>query len=86
MQNGGSYYGMKNYVTEKVIYKYNLIGLILEGFVVSEINVETGVTNNYVKLVFGSLELSIPFNRMKTNLHVIITNSHQAYYIIQMKN
>ena len=34
---------MKNYINEKVIFKYNLMGLVLEGFVISEINVATGV-------------------------------------------
>ena len=82
LQNSGSYYGMKNYMNEKIIFKYNLIGLILEGFVISEINVATGVTDNYFKINIGSLDLKIPFNRMKTNLHVVIKNSHQMTYNI----
>ena len=46
------------------------MGLVLEGFVISEINVATGVTDNYFKIYVGSLDLTIPFNTMKTNLHV----------------
>ena len=82
LQNSVSYYGMKNYINEKIIFKYNLIGLILEGIVVSEINVATGVTDNYFLINIGSLDLKIPFNRMKTNLHVVIKNSHQMTYNI----
>ena len=52
----------------------------MEGFAINEINVATGVTVNYIKLIFGSLELNIPFNKMKTNLHIIIRNSHQMTY------
>ena len=80
LQNGGSYYGMKNYQFERILFKYDLIGLIMEGFAINEINVATGVTVNYIKLIFGSLELNIPFNKMKTNLHIIIRNSHQMTY------
>ena len=80
MQNGGSYYAMKNYMTEKVIFKYNLIGLILEGIAVSEIHVATGVTENYLKLTFGSINWKIPFNTMKTNLHVVIKNTQQMTF------
>ena len=71
---------MKNYMTEKVIFKYNLIGLILEGIAVSEIHVATGVTENYLKLTFGSINWKIPFNTMKTNLHVVIKNTQQMTF------
>lgn len=37
--SSNSYYGLKNFEKEKVIFKYNLIGLILEGVVVSKITV-----------------------------------------------
>ena len=80
LQYSNSYYGMKNYINEKVIFKYNLMGLVLEGFVISEINVATGVTDNYFKIYVGSLDLTIPFNTMKTNLHVVIKNSHQMTF------
>ena len=46
---------MKNYVNEKIIFKYNLIGLILEGIVVNEINVATGISDSYIRITLGLL-------------------------------
>ena len=80
LQNSGSYYGMKNYVNEKIIFKYNLIGLILEGIVVNEINVATGISDSYIRITLGSINMNIKFNSMKTNLHIIIKNSQQMTF------
>lgn len=52
---------MKNFEYEKILFKYNLIGLILEGIVVSKIDVSTGETNNYLKLTFGFIGLANKF-------------------------
>ena len=80
IQSNNAYYGMKNFEKEKVLFKYNLIGLILEGIVVSKIDVSTGVTDNYLKLTLGFLNLKIKFSSMQTNLHIITKNTHQMTY------
>ena len=78
--SSNSYYGLKNFEKEKIIFKYNLIGLILEGVVVSKITVSTGVTDNYFKLTLGFINYKTKFSSVQTNLHVIIKNSHQMTY------
>ena len=80
LQTTNSYYGMKNYEKEKVLFKYNLIGLILEGIVVSKIDVSTGICDNYLKLTLGFINFKIKFNSMQTNLHLVIKNSHQMTF------
>ena len=71
---------MKNSEKEKILFKYNLIGLILEGIVVSKITVSTGKIDNYLKLTLGFINTKIKFNTMQTNLHIIIKNSHQMTF------
>ena len=75
-----SYYGMKNFEKEKVLFKYNLIGLILEGIVVSKIDVSTGKCDNYFKMTIGFISFKIKFKSMQSNLHIIIKNTHQMTY------
>ena len=71
---------MKNSEKEKILFKYNLIGLILEGIVVSKITVSTRKIDNYLKLTLGFINTKIKFNTMQTNLHIIIKNSHQMTF------
>ena len=80
LQSYDSYYGMKNSEKEKILFKYNLIGLILEGIVVSKITVSTGKIDNYLKLTLGFINTKIKFNTMQTNLYIIIKNSHQMTF------
>ena len=80
LQYSNTYYGMKNFEKEKVLFKYNLIGLALEGVVVSKIDVATGVTKNYFKLTLGFINFKIKFSTVQTNLHIILKNSHQMTY------
>ena len=80
LQNSGSYYSMKNYKNEKIIYKYNLIGLNLEGSTVSEINVANGESDNFVRLTSGSINLKYKFNNIKTNMHIITKNTNKMTY------
>ena len=80
LQYINTYYGLKNFEKEKVIFKYNLIGLILEGLVVSKIDVSTGVTDSYFKLILGFVNLKKQFSSVQSNLHIIIKNSHEMTY------
>ena len=75
-----SYYGLKNFEKEKVIFKYNLIGIILEGTIVTKIEVSTGKTENYFKLTLGFINYKMKFSTVQTNLHIIIKNSNQMTY------
>ena len=80
LETSNSYYGMKNFEKEKVLFKYNLIGLILEGIIVTKIYVSSGVSDSYIKFTIGFINLKIKFNTMKTNLHIIIKNTNQMTY------
>ena len=80
LQSSGSYYGMKNIENEKILFKYNLIGLILEGIVVSKIDVSNGKCTSYLKLTFGFISLKFKFKTMQTNQHIISKNSNQMTY------
>ena len=80
LKSSNSYYGMKNFVQEKVLFKYNLIGLILEGIIVSKVDVSKGTTDNYFKLNIGFINLDVNFESIQTNLHIIIKNSHLMTY------
>ena len=80
LETSDSYYGMKNFEKEKILFKYNLIGLILEGIIVSKIDVSTGISDNYIKVTLGFINLKIKFKTMQTNLHIIIKNTHQMTY------
>jgi len=80
LQYTNTYYGMKNFVKEKILFKYNLIGLILEGIIVTNIDVSSGVTKNYFKLTLGFISFKIKFSTIETNLHIIIKNSNQMTY------
>ena len=80
LQSYNPYYGIINFENEKIIFKYNLIGLILEGIVVSKIDVSTGVVDNYLNLIFGYENTQIKFESLKTNFHIIIQNSNQMTY------
>ena len=80
LSSSNSYYGMKNFEKEKVLFKYNLIGLILEGIVVTKIDVSTGKSDNYFKMIIGFISLKIKFNSMQSNLHIIIKNTQLMTY------
>ena len=76
LQYDNSYYGLKNFEKEKILFKYNLIGLVLEGITVSKIEVSTGIIENYFKLTLGFINFKMKFATIQTNLHIIIKNSH----------
>ena len=80
LQSNGDYYGIKNFEKEKVIFKYNLIGLILEGTVVTKIDVSTGRNENYFKLTLGFINLNFKLSSVQTNLHILIKNLHEMTY------
>ena len=80
LQSNGDYYGIKNFEKEKVIFKYNLIGLILEGTIVTKIDVSTGRNENYFKLTLGFINLNFKLSSVQTNLHILIKNSHEMTY------
>ena len=75
-----TYYGLKNFEKEKIIFKYNLIGLVLEGTAVSKIDVATGIIDNYFKLTLGFINYKMKFSSIQTNIHIIIKNTHQMTY------
>ena len=80
LSNKGTYYGMKNIENEKILFKYNLIGLILEGIVISKIDVSNGMSTSYLKLTFGFINFKINLDKMQTNMHIITKNTQQMTY------
>ena len=75
-----TYYGLKNFEKEKIIFKYNLFGFILEGITVSKLNISTGITDNYFKLTLGYINYKMKFQSIQTNIHKVIENSNQMSY------
>ena len=80
LQATSTYYGMKNIETEKILFKYNIIGLIIEGVVISKIDISTGICTSYLKIILGYINMSFKFKEMQTNMHIISKNSNQLAY------
>ena len=78
--NGKSYYGMKRITYMKQIYKYNLIGMKMEGQIYSEMNPSTGVLEAYTIMNFGNKNTKIKIEEQITNSHIILERSNQMAY------
>ena len=63
---------MKNILTVKEVYYYNLMGLKMKGNVFSEIQPSTGITRSYFELIFGSKHTKINIEDQRTNMHIIL--------------
>ena len=75
-----SYYGNKNFETEKVLYKYNFLGLRLEGIIVCKVDSSTGVMSNYFQMIFGFINFKFKISKLQTNLHIITEKTNQMIY------
>ena len=78
--NGKSYYGMKRITYMKQIYKYNLIGMKMEGQIYFEMNPSTGVLEAYTIMNFGNKNTKIKIEEQITNSHIILERSNQMAY------
>ena len=71
------YYGFKNFETKKEIYKYNILGLKMEGIIISKIETSSGIAKNYFRMEFGNIHMTIKISDLQTNLHIIIDKVNQ---------
>ena len=74
------YYGMKIITYVKQLYKYNLIGMKMEGQIYSEINPSTGKMSVYSIINFGNKNSKIKINDQKSNIHITLERSNQMGY------
>ena len=79
-ESATSYYGMKIIKYMKQLYKYNLIGMKMEGQTFSEINPSTGVLDVYSILSFGNQNSKIKIQEQISNMHIILERSNQMAY------
>ena len=80
LENNGEYYGMKKFTYEKEFFDYNLLGLVLRGTAVCELEPSTGVVNNYFTLKMSFLKKKFQLAVQQTNLHIIIENMNKMTY------
>ena len=66
------YYGMKKFTYEKEFFNYNLLGLVLKGDAICEIEPSTGIVHNYFNLGFSRLNKKFNLATQQTNLHIVI--------------
>jgi hypothetical protein len=78
--NGNSYYGMKKITYMKQLYKYNLIGMKMEGQMFSEINPSNGRFDVYSILNFGNKNSKIKVKEQISNTHIVLERSNQMGY------
>ena len=78
--NSVEYYGMKKITYMKPLYKYNLIGMKMEGQMYSEINPATGKMSVYSIINFGNKNSKIKIKDQISNTHIILERSNQMGY------
>jgi len=79
-KDSDSYYGMKKITYVKQLYKYNLIGMKMEGQMYSEIDSSTGRLSVYSIINFGNKNSKIKVEDQKSNTHIILERSNQMAY------
>ena len=70
-KDGDSYYGIKKITYVKQLYKYNLIGMKMEGQMYTEIDSSTGKLNVYSIMSFGNKNSKIKVKDQSSNTHLI---------------
>jgi hypothetical protein len=72
LEEDNSYYGVKNFLYVKQLYKYNLIGLKMESQIFVENNPSTGKFNAYQVIIFGNKNTKIKMSEQQSNSHIIL--------------
>ena len=62
---------MKKITHIKQLYKYNLIGIKMQGHIYSEINPSNGRMDVYAVIGFGNLNTKIKIKEQISNYHII---------------
>ena len=79
-KGGDAYYGIKKITYVKQLYKYNLIGMKMEGQMYTEIDSSTGKLNVYSIMSFGNKNSKIKVKDQISNTHLILERSNQMAY------
>ena len=79
-KDGDSYYGIKKITYVKQLYKYNLIGMKMEGQMYTEIDSSTGKLNVYSIMSFGNKNSKIKVKDQRSNTHLILDRSNKMAY------
>ena len=79
-KDGDSYYGIKKITYIKQLYKYNLIGMKMEGQMYTEIDSSTGKLNVYSIMSFGNKNSKIKVKDQRSNTHLILDRSNKMAY------
>ena len=74
------YYGLTKFTYEKNFYKYNLLGLKLEGNAVCDIEPSTGVISSHFDAYFSKIKIEFKLANQQTNLHIIIEKLNKMTY------
>ena len=75
-----SYYGIKKITYVKQLYKYNLIGIKMEGQIFAENDPSTGSTTSYFVVKFGNINVKMKIEDQHTNMHIILDRKNQMGY------
>lgn len=80
LENSDGFYKLKTFNYSKPLFNYCLLGLRLEGSVVCEIEVSTGVVSNYFNFLYAKKNIKFNLAYQQTNLHIIIENINKMSY------
>ena len=80
LESNEEYYGMKTFTYQKEFFDYNLLGLVLQGKAVCEIEPSNGVVNNYFSLKMSFLNKKFQLAVQQTNLHIILEKMNKMTY------
>ena len=75
-----TYYGMKKIIHIKQLYKYNIIGIKMQGYIYNEINPSDGRMDVYAVIGFGNLNTRIKIKEQISNYHIILDRSNKMGY------
>ena len=80
LEEQGTYYGLTKFKYSKNFYKYNLLGLKLEGNAVCEIEPSTGIISSHFDANFSFKTIEFKLAKQQTNLHIIIDKMNKMTY------
>ena len=80
LETNEEYYGLKTFTYQKEFFDYNLLGLVLQGKAVCEIEPSNGVVNNYFSLKMSFKKIKFQLAVQQTNLHIILEKMNKMTY------
>ena len=75
-----TYYGFKNFVFLKPLYKHNLLGLKMETQIISEITPSKGTMSSYFDVIFGNMKQRIKLSDQHSNMNIVLEKKNQMGY------